>query len=279
MDATITILRRFIGIRVGNYICHACQGMASKIEYTPKYTLIFLLKGSFRHNSFKSSSLLNSEQIIFKKPKFDYTVTHEHYVQDDCLFIEFGDDVLEHLAPTFSITIRDFLKNGNASILLIKSNPWKHVVSWYLAKAKNKDINLPFEQLTLWLIESTLSSENGSYVETGNILHDAVDKAKQYIAQNFRNDISLAEIATASHTSPYHFSRVFKQETQFSPHQFLMNVRIDHACMHLSHTNVAVGDVCYDSGFSNPDYFINIFKKKMGITPGQYRLKFGLFLR
>jgi AraC family transcriptional regulator len=54
-----------------------------------------------------------------------------------------------------------------------------------------------------------------------------IRRAQDFIRENLTNGISLKEIADAAgDVSPYHFSRLFKQATGFSPHQFLMECRV-----------------------------------------------------
>ena len=56
-----------------------------------------------------------------------------------------------------------------------------------------------------------------------------IERAKEYIAQNFTRDISLMEIASYSYVSSFHFSRIFKKFTSYSPHQFLLQLRLKNA--------------------------------------------------
>ena len=271
MSAIDATLQRFSGITVGNYKCRACAGTRSGVEYTPVYTLIFLLRGSFRHTTFRQSHLLTSEYILFKKPRFEYEAIHEHYINDYCFYIEFDDNVLDQLAYSFSTVILDFLKNKDQSSILLKNNPSVSYTTWLLHRGTNDAItSLEFQSAILQLITTVLGqASNPSSADRS--LHDSVDKAKQFIAENFSEDISLEDVAAASHISPFHFSRVFKYNTNFSPHQFLLDVRLFNARKMLLNTTLNVSDVGYSSGFSNPDYFLTVFKKKHGVTPSEFR--------
>lgn len=271
MSATDITLQRFSGIKIGSYKCHACAGTRSGIEHTRVYTMIFLLRGSFRHSTYRQSDFLTSELILFKKPGFDFEAIHEHYVHDDCFYIEFGDNVLEGLAKEFSPLVIDFLKDRDRASLLLGSDPWKHFTIWNLHHGTSDLLStLEFQSTVVELIKSVLGARRS--VNCGSqALHDSIDRAKHFILQNYTDDISIEDIAKASHVSPFHFSRVFKRNTNYSPHQFLLEVRLQNARKLLLDSRLNVTDVGYASGFLNADYFLTLFKKKTGMTPSTFR--------
>jgi len=272
MTAHDITLQTFHGIKVGNYKCHACAGTRSGVEYTPVYTLIFLLRGSFRHSTFRQSYFLTSEFILFKKPCFDFEAIHEHYIHDDCFYIEFGDDVLDQLASSFSPDILSFLKNHDSASLLLKSRPHDNFFIWSLSRGTHDSLGtLEYQSSIFQLITSVLGRESNTAACANHALHDSIDRAKQFIAENYREDISLQSIAKASLASPFHFSRVFKRNTRFSPHQYLLEVRLHNARKLLLDSALNVSEVAYASGFSNPDYFVTLFKNKHGISPSRFR--------
>ena len=92
-----------------------------------------------------------------------------------------------------------------------------------------------------------------------------------YIHQNFDKDISLDEISKQAYSSKYHFSRVFKKYTSYSPYQYLIGVRLDHSRMLLHNSNAAIKAIAAQCGFKRLDYFSAIFKKNFKCSPSQYR--------
>jgi len=98
-----------------------------------------------------------------------------------------------------------------------------------------------------------------------------INRAIDYIMDNYQNKMSLRDLASETHYSPYHFSRLFKQHTGRTPFEFLLEIRIEKAKTLLKHTDHSISEICYLSGFSNHSYFSQIFKKKTGVSPSQYK--------
>lgn len=92
-----------------------------------------------------------------------------------------------------------------------------------------------------------------------------------YINEHFREDISVEEMASLAGLSQYHFIRVFKKETGFTPHEYLINTRIATAKYLLKNSRRSIKDICFASGFSSESIFCGAFKRHQGMTPMQYR--------
>lgn len=99
-----------------------------------------------------------------------------------------------------------------------------------------------------------------------------ISQAIEYIRDNYQNNISLNDLASHTHYSPYHFIRLFKQHTGKTPFAFLLEVKLEKAKTLLKHTDHSIEEICYLSGFNSQSYFSQIFKKRTGVSPSQYRL-------
>ena len=98
-----------------------------------------------------------------------------------------------------------------------------------------------------------------------------VEMAKEYLNENFITDISLQEISTHCCVSPFHFSRIFKKFTSYTPHQYLQNIRLKHGEMLLKNTNKPVSEISFAAGFNSTEYFASAFRQKYKVNPSQYR--------
>lgn len=96
-------------------------------------------------------------------------------------------------------------------------------------------------------------------------------QVKTYIEQNFVRDLSLADLALHVHVSPYHLGHLFKEECGLAPIQYLIQCRIEEAKRLLRESSYSILDVAEAVGYPNPNYFNQMFKKMVGISPGKYR--------
>jgi AraC-like DNA-binding protein len=81
----------------------------------------------------------------------------------------------------------------------------------------------------------------------------------------------LDEMATAARVSVAHYSTLFRAHTGFSPIDFLIRLRVRHACRLLDSTQLPVGEVGERTGYSDPYYFTRCFRRVMGCSPRAYR--------
>lgn len=93
----------------------------------------------------------------------------------------------------------------------------------------------------------------------------------EYTMNNFQKEISLYTIAEISYMTPNAFCRYFKQRTNKTYFQFLIEVRIENACRLLKNKDLLITEVSEKSGFKNISNFNRKFKDTKGITPSKYR--------
>lgn len=103
--------------------------------------------------------------------------------------------------------------------------------------------------------------------------HALVREAVSYLKKNTDKAISLNEIAGHVHLSPFYFSRLFKKVMSVNFGEYLLNIRLERAKELLLSNDWPVSNVAEAAGYSDPSYFAQIFKKKTGITPTEYRAR------
>lgn len=95
--------------------------------------------------------------------------------------------------------------------------------------------------------------------------------AKEYLLSNFNQNISLEELADHACLSVNHLLRTFKQAFYQSPHQFLMQTRLQRAKLLLKTTDYPINEIVNLVGFECPSSFIRLFKNRYDITPLKFR--------
>ena len=101
-----------------------------------------------------------------------------------------------------------------------------------------------------------------------------LNKVFQHVSDNFQRKITLSEIASVANLSAKAFCRYFKSKTRKTFYDFLLEVRVAHACNLLLEKDMSINEVCYDCGFNNLSNFNRYFKKIMDKTPTNYKREF-----
>jgi AraC-like DNA-binding protein len=103
---------------------------------------------------------------------------------------------------------------------------------------------------------------------------DRINIIYDYSLKNFKRVIQLDEIAQVASISPNSFCRYFKSRTRKTYSQFLIEVRVGHACKLLIENNISIKQLCYESGFNNFTSFHKYFKMITGKSPLNYQKEF-----
>ena len=98
-------------------------------------------------------------------------------------------------------------------------------------------------------------------------------RALDYIQANLDGDIHLDDLAASVGLSPFYFSRLFKLSTGSTPHQYLLQRRLERAKELLRSPDASLSQVALESGFADQSHLTNVFRRFMGITPSQFRAR------
>lgn len=98
--------------------------------------------------------------------------------------------------------------------------------------------------------------------------------AKDFIEANFQQDITLKILSQITYLSPQHLIRQFKALTGYSPHQYLIRVRIQASAAELLQRDNSIRQLGEQAGFNDTHTFITAFKKLIGMTPQEFRIKY-----
>lgn len=98
-----------------------------------------------------------------------------------------------------------------------------------------------------------------------------IRKATSFLVNNHQNRILLQDVAKYSGVSPFYLERLFKEEMNVTPREYVENIRIDKAAYLLRNTSKTCLEICYESGFRSASNFYKTFRTYKNCSPSDYR--------
>jgi AraC-like DNA-binding protein len=200
---------------------------------------------------------------------------------------------------TSDIRVAHFCENfwGDQFLQLPENNGLKVVLEkarrglQIIGKTKSKVAELLEKMLytegterIIYLIEALLTVSECKHLETLSSIgfkhdfveaeNDRINDIYEYSLANFKRKIQLEEIAGVANISPNSFCRYFKSRTRKTYSQFLIEIRVGHACKLLIENKLSIKQLCYESGFNNFACFHKYFKQITGKSPLKYQKEF-----
>lgn len=108
-------------------------------------------------------------------------------------------------------------------------------------------------------------------VETQSKENERINSIFNFVKENYREPISLEEMADLTHMTVPSFCRYFKKVTNKTFVQFVNEYRMVHASNLLSENEMSITEICFESGFNNFSHFNKSFKAFTGMSPSEYR--------
>lgn len=133
------------------------------------------------------------------------------------------------------------------------------------------DQNLEYVNLCFGHLLGTFLFANKTSDDLADEANPVVRRALYFMNKNLHKKLSLDEIANEVGYSPTYFTTLFRKETNYSPLSYFSHLKILRACELLDYTSQKIKALSFHLGYSDPYYFTKDFKKKMGMSPRQYR--------
>ncbi|HEV8282760.1 MAG TPA: helix-turn-helix transcriptional regulator [Chitinophagaceae bacterium] len=278
MLADIHTLYRSDFYRITDYKCHCDICSVSNPEYNESLCVSFIRKGFFGYQTFRRKDEVHAGRVLISKPGYEHIATHIDGQPDIVTVFEFKADFLREMQEQYKQAAW-FLKNNDIHSLLLQSNPeldYFHNLIWKKAEKKNAG-NLQIDEMVMDLIEKLMNvlTDSKPVLFVPDSLKQfhlgTVENARAYIFENFSQNISLQQLAKHCLVSPFHFSRIFKAIMNISPHQYLTEVRLNHAKLLLTTTDQSITHIAFACGFNSPEHFATAYRLRFKINPSAYR--------
>lgn len=268
--------------KVFEYLCNCFECGMSSIEYNASFSICVSSSGNYKHISFKNEYDIYNGILFIHKPLTEYSIMHYNPYPDRTTVVAFSDKFYKEILNETPFKTTPFYKNKDHHVIALKSKPYWELLHHLILQTGLHTFNtekLKSDMIVMELLNEVIDELCDIKIikpisDKLKKLHiETIEKAKAFIISNFQEDLSLSEIAFNSHVSPFHFTRIFKQFTGYSPYRYLLIQRMNFALFLLKNTTKKVSEISMDVGFNSVEHFTNTFTDNYKISPLSFRYK------
>lgn len=230
-----------------------------KVEHAyPSHSLVFTDIGEWQYHASEKPSTITGDIVVTGIGQRHYSCAHPRNVSNEC----------------FIVAIEDAAFDGDAAVFASPTIPLspemralrRAIINAVRAPADGEQIeSLAF---SLYEIAARISTRS-TRVPPADV---RMTYAKKVLRDRCSERFSIAEIAQALDLSRFTFTRRFLAAAGVTPHQFVMQLRIERAKEALTRTNRSIEDIGLANGFGSIAHFSHAFRAVVGATPTAYRL-------
>lgn len=144
---------------------------------------------------------------------------------------------------------------------------------------KSLELDYPavFQDLSEHLVRSQLAIRkqlmriSNAKRSTREEIFRRVSRVRNFIDENFLDELCLEELASLACLSKFHFLRCFKEVYDISPYQYVIQKRLGHGKKLLNKQNTSLSEIAYQIGFTDRRAFNKAFRKAFGMSPSEFR--------
>lgn len=252
------------------YICDS--------HYHDTYEIYYLVSGTRRqfvdHKIYdikKGDMILIPKRVIHKTTAID-NHKHTRYLLSfseafaRSIYAEMGINSLEQVFSSVKITIPESRRDY---ILRLFDKISEECIPGNADPFSSRMLRNCLSELLIFIARYHQKNPEDSAVS--EISEERIQQAAKYICDHYSRNISLAEVADHVYMSETYFSKKFKKVTGLKFSEYLTSVRIRKADEMLLETEMPISHIAEACGFSDTNYFGDVFKKIKGVSPLRYR--------
>lgn len=254
-------------LAVNDVLCTSGPGDRRFEELHTHVSIALVVAGTFQYRSRNGHALMTPGSVMLGSAGHAFECGHEHAVGDRCIAFKYKREYFEEIAsdagasPEFRALRLPPIRTLSPLFARVCAGVVEHAdVSW-------EELGLKLAAETLHLAGS-ITKNGGGYVPSAAA---RVTKVVRMIEERPEVELTINELARSARLSPYHFLRVFEEQTGLTPHQFIRRTRLRNAAIRLATENEKVLDIALDSGFGDVSNFNRAFRSEFGASPRGFR--------
>ena len=270
-------------VGVHDYCCHSDRGGPGDEEGTFVNNIVLMRHGAFSKHFGSRTFTADVNQAIFFSKNTTYRVSHPADCGDRGTVFSITPRVLNDIVRELDPTIDDhpdqpfrFVTGPCSSEIFLRHRS----LVQRLERAQAEPLeplwaDVTALQLVADVLESAFAKEgvNKKPKRFGTVSDHAerTEAAKSYLADRLSDRITLDDVASAVNVSPFHFARIFQEQTGVPVHRYFLRLRLRAAIERLSDPACDLTGLALELGFSSHSHFSDSFKREFGKTPSEVR--------
>lgn len=257
---------------VAEYVCTDGRGDRSFEERHETFTIAAVVDGTFQYKTDTGASLMYPGSWLLGNHAQCYICGHDHSRGDRCIAL--------HISPPYFAEVSASL-GGTANFRFISPMlPATRRGLAFLAQARliaSHPEGLALEEAVTGIVEMVVCHMSGEQpIRQRLSARDArrITDAIHHVEDRFTEVLSLEDLASQAAMSKYHFLRTFRSVVGRSPHQYLLNLRLQHVAHRLTKSTGTIAQIALSCGFGDLSTFVSHFKRQFGESPSRFRARY-----
>lgn len=219
---------------------------------------------------------ITNDQIIVTRPH-DVLITHPNdklailensFPVSECIFLQINPNCLDE---EFKGLIHQLhgVSSRKVSFGEDNSSPFRRLIEEHI---KTDTMSQPLTRALTMDIIIRLIRQNNSQIDMRPGENSMFQKTIiTYLEKHLKDEITVGDMADSMGYSESHFRALFRKISDISPVQFLQHLRIETAQRLIRERRLSLTEIAFEVGFNSSQYFSNVFKKQVGLSPREYR--------
>lgn len=219
---------------------------------------------------------ITNDQIIVTRPH-DVLITHPNdklailensFPVSECIFLQINPNCLDE---EFKGLIHQLhgVSSRKVSFGEDNSSPFRRLIEEHI---KTDTMSQSLTRALTMDIIIRLIRQNNSQIDMRPGENSMFQKTIiTYLEKHLKDEITVGDMADSMGYSESHFRALFRKISDISPVQFLQHLRIETAQRLIRERRLSLTEIAFEVGFNSSQYFSNVFKKQVGLSPREYR--------
>jgi AraC-like DNA-binding protein len=229
-----------------------------------------VLGGTFQYRSSSGSELLYPGSFLLGNAGACFECGHEHGTGDRCVAFGFAPSLFEEIAASAA---------GSASFRFKHPVlPSAAAMAPALVEIETRTVagkRVATEEFVIELAERVVRAASGFKIRAGTPSsrdQRRISDVLRFMDEHYGDELDLKRLANVACMSKYHFLRTFRKTVGSTPHQYLLDLRLRLAAVHLRISSESVSSVAANAGFGDLSTFYQRFRERFGKPPRSLRI-------